>query len=140
MPTGPTDSTSGGLVDGEGSWRAAAAAAVRSPARPMAAANTAANAIAAARVRPASSARPAARATNAAGPRSVRRLPLRCMVSPVRGPALRLARRARDERQRGVHRRAGREEARVHDIQVVDLVRLAVGIQGRDLRILPEAD
>src|SRR5713101_797944 len=40
--------------------------------------------------------------------------------------------------QRGVNSGAGREEAAVHDIKIVDLVRLTIRVQRRRLRITPE--
>ena len=42
--------------------------------------------------------------------------------------------------ERRVHRRRGREEAAVHHVEVVDLVRLAVRVERRGLRVAPEAD
>src|SRR4029453_16701894 len=41
------------------------------------------------------------------------------------------AERVGHRRQRGVHRADAREEARVDDIEVVELVRLAVGVEHR---------
>ncbi len=44
------------------------------------------------------------------------------------------------DRQRRIDRRAGREEAAVHDVEVVEFVGLAVHVEGRGLRVAPEAD
>src|SRR5262249_61021114 len=45
-----------------------------------------------------------------------------------------------DDGQCGVHRRAGREEAAIHHIEIVDLVSPAVHVQRGGLRVTPEAD
>src|SRR6516225_7639722 len=43
-------------------------------------------------------------------------------------------------RQRRVDGGAGREEAAVHDVQVVEIVRLTLNVQGRASRIVAETD
>ena len=50
------------------------------------------------------------------------------------------AERVRHDRQRRIHGRARGEEAAVDDVQIVDLVRLAVDIQSRGFRVVPEAN
>src|SRR5262245_58138280 len=47
--------------------------------------------------------------------------------------------RVRDRRDRGIHRPDAWEEARVDDVEVVELVRLAVGVEHRRLRVGAEA-
>src|SRR5712692_2570031 len=42
--------------------------------------------------------------------------------------------------QSGVNSGAGREETAVYNVQIVDLVRLAIRVQGRRLGVTPEAD
>jgi hypothetical protein len=42
--------------------------------------------------------------------------------------------------QSWIHRTAGREEAGVHDIEVIHVVRLTVGVESRSLGIDPKAD
>src|ERR1051326_3670273 len=44
------------------------------------------------------------------------------------------------DRQRRIHRAARREEAAVDDVEVVDLVRLAVDVERRRLRVASEAN
>src|SRR5438270_9315982 len=46
----------------------------------------------------------------------------------------------RHRRQRGVHRADAREEARVDDVQVVELVGLARGVEHRAAGVVPEPD
>ena len=50
------------------------------------------------------------------------------------------AQRVGHDRQRRVHRAARREEAAVDDVEVVEIVGLAVGIERRRLRVVAEAD
>ena len=50
------------------------------------------------------------------------------------------AQRVGHDRQRGVHRAARREEAAVDDVEVVDIVRLAVHVERGGLRVVAEAD
>src|SRR6266852_5365443 len=45
-----------------------------------------------------------------------------------------------NDRQRGIHRRAGRKEAAVDDVEIVHFVRLAIDVQRRSLRILAETN
>jgi hypothetical protein len=48
------------------------------------------------------------------------------------------AQRVGHDRQRGIHRAARRKEARIHDIEIVKIVRLTVDIENGGLRIPPE--
>ncbi len=44
----------------------------------------------------------------------------------------------RHDRERGIHRRAGREERSVDHVEIVDLMRAAVPVEHRGLRIMTE--
>ncbi len=48
--------------------------------------------------------------------------------------------RIRHNRQRGIHGGAGTEKAALHDIQIVYVMRLAIAIQRRSLRIIAKAN
>src|SRR6266567_3950985 len=50
------------------------------------------------------------------------------------------AHRIGDDGQRRVDRRAGNEEAAVNNVKVVQIVRLAVDVEGRAFRVAAEAD
>src|SRR5882724_5080781 len=69
--------------------------------------------------------------------------PLYAAPADLRQPlpqAVAHAQRVRHDGQPRVHSAGGREEARVHHVQVIDVVRFAVAIQRGRLRVRPESD
>src|SRR5512146_322925 len=62
------------------------------------------------------------------------------VLAEARAQVVRDPQRIGHDGQRGIHGAAGREEAPVDHVEVVELVRLAVGIERRCLRVVTEAD
>src|SRR5213593_3742771 len=87
----------------------------------------------------ASSAPRAAGAASAARTSRARTTPRRTGLAEALREMLAHAQRVGDDRQRRIHGCARGEEARVHDVEVVDLVSAAVHVQRRRRRISAEA-